>query len=34
MQGLGKFFQVYNGQHPHQALGPQTPATVYFGSNV
>ena len=34
MQGLGRFFQVYNGQRPHQALGYQTPAMVYFGSNV
>ena len=32
MQGLEKFFQLYNGQRPHQALGYQTPATVYFNS--
>ena len=33
-QGLEEFFQLYNGQRPHQALGYQTPATVYFGSYV
>ena len=33
-QGLEQFFQVYNRQRPHQALGYQTPATVYFGSYV
>jgi transposase InsO family protein len=32
MQGLAKFFQVYNTQRPQQALGYQTPATVYFDS--
>jgi putative transposase len=32
MQGLEQFFQLYNGQRPHQALGYQTPATVYFNS--
>jgi putative transposase len=31
-QGLERFFQLYNGQRPHQALGYQTPAAVYFGS--
>ena len=30
--GLEKFFQLYNRQRPHQALGYQTPAAVYFGS--
>jgi putative transposase len=34
IQGLARFFQVYNRQRPHQALGYQTPATVYFGSDV
>jgi putative transposase len=34
LQGLARFFQVYNRQRPHQALGYQTPATVYFGSDV
>lgn len=29
-QGLEQFFQTYNKQRPHQALGYQTPATVYF----
>jgi putative transposase len=32
IQGLEGFFQLYNRQRPHQALGYQTPATVYFGS--
>jgi putative transposase len=32
MQGLGRFFQLYNTQRPHQALGYHTPATVYFDS--
>ena len=32
MQGLERFFQSYNRQRPHQALGYQTPAAVYFGS--
>jgi putative transposase len=32
MQGLAKFFQLYNMQRPHQALGYHTPATVYFDS--
>jgi hypothetical protein len=31
MQGLERFFQVYNKQAPHQALGYHTPATGYFG---
>jgi putative transposase len=34
IQGLAQFFQLYNRQRPHQALGYQTPATVYFGSDV
>ena len=34
MQGLEEFFHLYNRQRPHQALGYQTPATVYFGSSV
>lgn len=32
IQGLEQFFHLYNRQRPHQALGYQTPATVYFGS--
>ena len=32
-QGLEQFFQLYNRQRPHQALGYQTPAAVYFGSS-
>jgi putative transposase len=31
-QQLGRFFVRYNEQRQHQALGYQTPATVYFGS--
>jgi putative transposase len=31
-QQLGQFFVRYNGERPHQALGYQTPAAVYFGS--
>lgn len=33
IQGLAQFFQAYNGERPHQALGYRTPATVYFGSD-
>jgi putative transposase len=32
IQGLERFFQSYNRQRPHQALGYQPPAAVYFGS--
>jgi putative transposase len=32
MQGLGTFFLRYNEWRQHQALGDQTPASVYFGS--
>ena len=34
IQGLKQFFQLYNRQRPHQALGYQTPAAVYFGSDL
>jgi putative transposase len=34
MQGLAQFFVLDNEQRPHQALGYQTPATVYFGSKA
>jgi putative transposase len=29
--GLGQYFRFYNQQRPHQSLGYQTPAAVYFG---
>jgi len=32
LQGLGTFFVRYNEWRQHQALGYQTPASVYFGS--
>ena len=32
IQGLEQFFQLYNRQRLHQALGYQTPAAVYFSS--
>lgn len=28
-QGLGRYFEYYNGERPHQALGYRTPAEVY-----
>ena len=34
MQGLATFFVRYNEWRQHQALGYQTPASVYFGSYV
>jgi putative transposase len=34
MQGLATFFVRYNEWRQHQALGYQTPASVYFGSSV
>jgi putative transposase len=33
-QQLGRFFGHYNEQRQHQALGYQTPATVYFGAEA
>ena len=29
--GLSRYFPFYNSERPHQALGYQTPAAVYFG---
>ena len=31
-QGLATFFVRYNEWRQHQALGYQTPASIYFGS--
>ena len=28
--GLKRFFRFYNHERPHQSLGYQTPAAVYF----
>jgi putative transposase len=33
-QALERFFVRYHEQRPHQALGYQTPAAVYFGSGT
>lgn len=30
--GLGRYFQFYNEQRPHQSLAYQRPAAVYFGT--
>jgi putative transposase len=30
--GLGEYFQLYNYERPHQSLGYQVPAEVYFGT--
>jgi len=29
-EGIDRYMKLYNGQRPHQALGYQLPATVYF----
>jgi putative transposase len=34
MQGFEQFLQTFNKLRPHQALGYQPPATVYFGPYV
>ena len=31
-QGLARYFQFYNQQRPHQALGYQTPAALYLAT--
>jgi Integrase core domain len=31
-QSLARYFQFYNQQRPHQALGYQTPAALYFAT--
>jgi putative transposase len=30
-QGLARYFEFYDPERPHQALGYRTPAEVYFG---
>lgn len=32
-EGIGKYFDFYNEQRPHQALRNQTPMIVHFGKN-
>ena len=32
--GLDRYFPFYNAERPHQALGYQTPAQVYFGKEA
>jgi len=31
VRNLRKYFRFYNQERPHQALGYQTPAAIYFG---
>lgn len=31
VKNLGNYFRFYNQERPHQALGYQTPAAIYFG---
>jgi putative transposase len=31
LNGLGRYFDFYNTERPHQSLGYQTPATLYVG---
>jgi putative transposase len=32
--GLSEYFPFYNNERPHQSLGYQAPAEVYFGSPI
>lgn len=34
LEGLARYFEFYNNERPHQALGYQTPAAVYQGAPV
>jgi len=33
-QGLARYFEFYDHERPHQALGYHTPAAVYFGTAI
>ena len=33
VEGLTRYFQLYNGERLHESLGKRTPHEVYFGSN-
>jgi putative transposase len=34
VRSLGNYFRFYNHERPHQALGYETPASVYFGKQA